>query len=189
MNKDYYNTKETAIEYIKLAEGYNGGELIDKLKNHLTVNSSLLEIGSGPGSDWKILNEKYNVTGSDSSNEFLDHLKNKYPYGEFIKLDAVSLLTNQKFDGLYSNKVLHHLNGTEIEKSIKRQHDVLNDDGIICHSFWKGTGSEVFKGLFVNYHDKLSLIELFKPFFEIILLEEYAEFEAKDSLVLIAKKI
>ena len=41
--------------------------------------------------------------------------------------------------------------------SVKKQYEILNSDGIICHSFWKGEGSEIFKGLFVNYHNETTL--------------------------------
>jgi trans-aconitate methyltransferase len=166
----------------------SGKELIEKLEKVLAQNSTLLEIGSGPGTDWNILNEYYQVTGSDNSKEFLDHLKAKNPTGEFLDLDAVILNTDKKFDGIYSNKVLHHLKDNEIVGSVKRQSDILNPNGVVCHSFWKGEGSEVFKGLFVNYHNKKSLQEIFKSDFEIISLESYCEFEDGDSLLLIARK-
>lgn len=83
---------------------------------------------------------------------------------------------------------MHHLKNSELAKSIHRQHNVLKANGIICHSFWKGEGSEIFKGLFVNYHTKTSLKENFQEFFEILLLEEYKEFEEYDSILLIGKK-
>lgn len=112
----------------------------------------------------------------------------KYPKGKFIELDAVSLKVEEKFDGIYSNKVLHHLNDIELVKSIKRQSEILNSDGIICHSFWEGTGTEIFKGLFVIYNTEESLKEIFNSHFDILSLESYAEFEEKDSLILIGKK-
>ena len=64
MNGEYYKTKESVEEYIKLAKDVNGRQLIEKLEQILIANSILLEIGSGPGTDWKILNESYNVVGS-----------------------------------------------------------------------------------------------------------------------------
>ena len=67
MKGEYYKTKESAAEYIRLAKDVNGGELIEKLKEFLPSNSIVLEIGSGPGSDWNILNEDYEVVGSDNS--------------------------------------------------------------------------------------------------------------------------
>lgn len=188
MNDSYYNTKETADEYIKLAEGHNGKALIDTFAKVLPRQSTLLEIGSGPGADWNILKEMYKVTGSDTSPEFLKHLKLTNPKGTFVKLDAATLDVNQKFDGIYSNKVLHHLKTDELIHSIKRQAEVLNSNGIICHSFWKGEGTEVFKGLFVNYHTEQDLRNLFDSYFDIISITHYAEFETDDSIYMIARK-
>ena len=65
---------------------------------------------------------------------------------------------------------------------IKRQVEVLNSNGVVCHSFWKGEGTEIFKGMFVNYHSEAELRSLFEPSFDILLLESYQEFEADDSL-------
>ena len=188
MEGEYYKTKESVEEYIKLAKDVNGRQLIEKLVEVLPPGSALLELGSGPGTDWKNLNGIYEVTGSDSSTEFLTHLNKGNKDGEFLNLDAVTLSTDRKFDGIYSNKVLHHLRDDEINKSIKRQFKILNESGIICHSFWKGEGSEIFKGLFVNYHTISSLKEKFKDYFEITFIEEYKEFENNDSVLLMGKK-
>lgn len=188
MTTDYYNTEESVEEYIKMAKDVNGAGLIRTFKQFLPSNSIVLEIGSGPGSDWKILMETYTVVGSDNSKEFLSRLISNFPTGRFLKLDAITLNTDERFDGIYSNKVMHHLKDEELNDSIKRQYDVLNPNGIICHSFWKGEGSEVFNGLYVNYHSANTLSSFFESFFEIILLEPYAEFEEEDSLLLVGKK-
>jgi cyclopropane fatty-acyl-phospholipid synthase-like methyltransferase len=188
MNRDYYNTKKSVEEYIKLAKDVDGGPLIKKLNNFLASNSLLLEIGSGPGTDFQILKKDYSVIGSDYSTEFLSRLISNNIKDEFINLDAVTLRTEKKFDGIYSNKVLQHLTDEELRKSISRQVDLLNFNGIICHSFWKGEGDEVFKGLLVNYQTDESLRTLFEDYFEILLLEAYKEFEEGDSLLLIGKK-
>ena len=188
MSEDYYITKESVEEYIHLAKDVSGKRLIEKFKLVLAYNSVLLEIGSGPGTDWKILNESYNVTGSDNSIEFLRHLNTENPNGKFLELDAVSLKTGKKFDGIYSNKVMHHLKDNELSDSVRRQHEILNPGGIVCHSFWKGEGSEIFKGLYVNYHSEADLSEIHKDYFEILSIESYKEFEDGDSLLLIARK-
>ena len=189
MKGDYYKTKESVEEYIKLAKGVDGKLLIEKLKQILPSHSKVLEIGSGPGTDWKILNEFYDVIGSDNSKEFLNHLVDKNPNEKFIELDADSLKTDLKFDGIYSNKVLHHLKNDELMDSVKRQNEILNSNGIVCHSFWKGEGSEIFKGLFVNYHSKTTLTKAYQKYFEILSIEDYNEFDENDSLLLFAKKI
>jgi len=188
MSEQYYKTTESVEEYIKLAKDVNGAELIDKLKIFLPIGATVLEIGTGPGSDWEILNEDYSVTGSDFSVQFLERLIKKYPKGEFLELDATTLESDQQFDAIYSNKVMHHLKNDEIKASIQRQYELLNHNGIICHSFWKGEGSEVFKGMFVNYHTIDALKTLFAPKYEILLMEDYNEFEDNDSILLIAKK-
>lgn len=188
MEEGYYKTKESVEEYVKLAKDVNGLELIDKLKQVLPLHSHVLEIGSGPGTDWKILSESYTVIGSDNSPEFLNHLNEKYPDGGFLELDAITLDTDKTFDGIYSNKVLHHLKDTELEHSIKRQSELLNANGILCHSFWKGEGFEIFKGLYVNYHTEKELEDFFKNNFEILSITSYQEFEEGDSLLLIGRK-
>jgi cyclopropane fatty-acyl-phospholipid synthase-like methyltransferase len=186
---DYYKEKESVEEYIHLAKDVNGTQLIEKLKMHLNQGSKLLELGSGPGTDWALLSEYYDVTGSDYSDEFLNHLVNKYPGKDFLKLDAETLTIDDKFDGIYSNKVLQHLSDAELNSSIINQSKILNDKSIICHSFWKGDGSELFKGMCVNYHQEADLRSLFEEYFEIILIDSYKEFEEYDSLLLIAKKV
>ncbi len=188
MEEEYYKTKASVAEYIRLAKDVNGADLIDKLKAVLPAGSSLLELGSGPGSDWEILSRTYKVWGSDFSDHFLEHLRKVYPTGTFLTLDASTLETDLRFDGIYSNKVLHHLTDKDLQQSAARQADILHPKGIICHSFWKGEGSETFKGMFVNYHNEEVLKDLFDEHFEILLLESYAEFEDGDSLLLIGRK-
>ena len=128
------------------------------------------------------------VTGSDNSKEFLNRLVSDNPKHRFLELDATELLVDESFDGIYSNKVMHHLKDDEFSRSIQRQFDILNPNGIICHSFWKGEGSEVFKGLFVNYYSENALRKIVEKNFEILLLINYKEFEEDDSILLIGRK-
>jgi len=188
MSGEYYKTKESVKEYIQLAKEVSGIALIRQLEKELPKNAAVLEIGTGPGTDWKLLNKKYQVIGSDFSKEFLKHLKTENPQGSFLELDAISLKTTLRFDGIYSNKVLQHLTDNELAVSIKRQAELLNPQGIICHSFWKGEGTEVFKGLFVNYHHENDLIKYFGGDFEILSIQTYQEFDAEDSILIIGKK-
>jgi len=185
---DYYNTKESVEEYIKMAKGHDGAGAIGRLLEFLPTGSAVLEIGSGPGTDWKNLRKNYQVSGSDNSTEFIKHLQATYPDGEFLTLDASTLDTNSRYDGIYSNKVLHHLEDENIEASIKRQAEILNPGGIVCHTFWKGKDSEIYNDLFVNYHSYTGLKDLFKAHFEPMLIEYYKEFEKNDSILFIGKK-
>ena len=188
MEDKYYHSKESVDEYISLSQGINGSNLILQLKDILPAGAKVLEIGSGPGSDYELLRETYDVVGSDLSEEFLTRLRQRFPDGEFAQLDASTLEVERTFDGIYANKVLHHLTDEELASSMQRQAELLAPGGIICLSFWKGEGSEVFKGMFVNYHSEEGIRSFLDGLFEVIILEEYEEFEAGDSLLLIARR-
>lgn len=188
MSENFYNTKKSVDEYIEMAKDINSAQLIKRFQSFLPKQAVVLELGSGPGTDFQLLKEYFHVVGSDFSKEFLNRLVHNNPKDRFVHLDARSLQIDEKFDGLYSNKVLQHLTDDEIQHSIKRQAEIVNRNGIICHSFWKGSGHEMFKGLLVNYQSETSLRTLFESFFEILLIEEYKEFEDADSVVLIGKK-
>lgn len=83
---------------------------------------------------------------------------------------------------------MHHLNDDELIDSVNRQNEILNSNGIICLSFWKREGSEIFKGLFVNYHSISTLTKIYQKYFDILSIEAYKEFNDSDSLLLIARK-
>jgi SAM-dependent methyltransferase len=184
----YYHTPESVEEYIRLAKDVSGKELIEKLRLYLPEQSTVLELGSGPGTDYQILMQSYDVMGSDYSDAFLEHLKSTFPEGRFVQLDAANMALEERFAGIYANKVLHHLSTDALKDSIQLQHQLLLPNGIVCLSFWKGEGSEEFKGMFVNYHTEQGLSALFEDYFDILLLETYAEFEAGDSILMIAKR-
>ena len=185
---DYYKTKKSVEEYIKMARGHDGGKIITELKNFLPAKAHVLEIGSGPGTDWSILQKYYEITGSDNSPEFLKRLTAKFPDEAFLLLEASTLKTDLKFDGIYSNKVLHHLEDEALGASINRQAEILNPGGVVCHTFWRGEDSETYNDLFVNYHSDTGLRELFEDRFEPLLIKYYKEFEKGDSILYIGKK-
>ncbi len=51
----YFNDKEKVSQYIEMAQGFDGKELIGILKKHLKEGSTVLELGMGPGKDLDIL--------------------------------------------------------------------------------------------------------------------------------------
>ena len=187
--KDYYQSKKHVMEYINMAEGYDGKQLIEVLKKHLPARSTVLELGMGPGKDLDILKTHFDVTGSDNSDIFLDMYREVHPNADLIHLDAESLNTNRHFDCIYSNKVLHHLSTKKLKKSIKRQKKLLKHPGILFHSFWHGEKDEIYKGLKFVYYTKNELFNYFSDDFEIIEIETYKEMEDNDSIYVIVKSI
>lgn len=188
MNNLFYHTKESVDQYMSMAEGYDGSFLINHLKDFLPDESTILELGSGPGKDIALLAERYIVTGSDYSFEFLERLKLKLPDTKFLHLNAAELATDKKFDAIYSNKVLHHLTDEELGYSLSRQIDILNDGGVVCHTFWKGEGEETYEGMYVNNHTIDELEKFFAAGFETLKIIEYKEMEEHDSILVIARK-
>ena len=171
-----------------MAEGFDGQNIISELIKYLPRDSSVLEIGMGSGTDLTLLEKYYKVTGSDYSEIFIDRYWKTHPNTDLLVLDALTLETDRKFQGIYSNEVLMHLTCEELKQSIKRQAEILEPDGIICHSFWRGNKEENYDGLrFIYYTTKQLRVSIMNTF-NIIKIEKYQEIEPDDSLFIIARK-
>jgi len=185
----FYDKKKNVQEYIELAAGFEGVELINILRKYLPEGSSLLELGMGPGKDLDILKKSFQVTGSDISDIFLEMYKQQHPEVELLKLDAVTLDTKKQFDCIYSNKVLMHLPQGDLFQSLQRQADLLKSSGLLFHSFWYGSTSERFDGLLFNYYNEEFLQRLVEPDYELVEMKRYTEMEKDDSIYMIMKKL
>ncbi|MDH3203569.1 MAG: class I SAM-dependent methyltransferase [Nitrosopumilus sp.] len=185
----FYDNINGVNQYIQMAKGYDGGKLIEILRRYLPDKSTVLEIGMGPGVDLDILQKYYTVTGSDNSSLFLERYKKNKDHVDLMLLDAITLQTdNRKFDCVYSNKVLHHLTRDNLKKSLSRQKEVLNSDGILFHSFWKGSKTENFEGLLFQYYETKELENMVKEDYEVLELKTYTEMEKDDSIHIVLKK-
>lgn len=182
----FYDDRETAEQYIDMAAGYDGRELIEALRSHLPDGATLLEIGMGPGVDLKLLEQHYTVTGSDNSQYFLDRFRSSNPDADLLYLDAIEIETERKFDCVYSNKVLHHLTDEELAKSIRRQKEILSDGGLAMHSFWCGEGVDEHDDLRFVYQTEESLQAVFGEVFSKVTVVMYTEMEDEDSLYVLA---
>ena len=184
----FYDDEENVETYVQMAEGYDGRELVDVLKKHLPLGSTVLELGMGPGKDLALLAEAYAATGSDSSEVFLRRFRRDHPEADLLLLDAVTLATEQRFDAIYSNKVLHHLSVVELRTSLRRQAARLNGNGLVLHSFWYGEGTEESHGLRFTYHTDASLRAVVGPEFGWVACVRYTEMEEGDSLYLLLRR-
>jgi len=184
----YFDDLENVQEYIKMVDGYDGKELIAVLENYLNPGSSLLELGMGPGKDLDLLQKEYTVTGSDSSEVFLELYRKQNPAVDLLKLDALTLNTDRKFDCIYSNKVLHHLERDTLPASLKKQQELLNPDGILFHTFWKGEGEETHHDLLFVYYTQDDLASIIPDGYKILKNVLYQEDKKDDSILLILQK-
>ena len=185
---DFFDDRDNVNEYIKMADGYDGRDLIAVIEKHLTEGASVLELGMGPGKDLDLLGKRYNATGSDRSDVFLDLYREEHPDADLMNLDAVSLDTERTFDCIYSNKVLHHLTKANLRLSFARQKDVLNDGGLAMHSFWYGNTEEDIQGLRFVYYTEEELLKTVDPAFEVVEVKRYKEFENDDSFYILLQK-
>ena len=97
----------------------------------------------------------------------------------------VSMTLFDFFDCIYSNKVLQHLTKNECFKSLKKQKSILNQKGIIFHSFWYGDKTEDYDGLlFVRYKIN-ELKKIVKNDYDILKTQRYKEFKKNDSFYMI----
>ena len=184
----YFDSEANVDAYIAMADGYDGAELIALLAQYLPEGSSVLELGMGPGKDLDLLRQSYRVTGSDTSRVFLDRYRKTHPDADLLLLNATHMDTDRTFDCIYSNKVLHHLSRADLKTSLRRQKAVLNDGGLLLHSFWHGTGDEAHHGLRFTYYTEPDLQAAVCAGFDIVALEPYKEMTDGDSLYLLLRK-
>ncbi len=184
----FFDSEKGVEEYIKMADGYDGTELIKILQKYLPEKSKVLELGMGPGKDLDILSKTFTVTGSDNSQVFLDKYKKNNPEANLLKLDAVTLSTNRMFDCIYSNKVLHHITREDLKKSIQRQSEIVNPNGIAFHSFWNGDKDENYDGLLFTKYQVEGLKEIIGNSFDILAMNVYTEMEKDDSIYVVLRK-
>ncbi len=185
---EYYDQKKNVEQYVQMAEGYDGQELIEILKTQLQPGATVLELGMGPGVDLELLSKDFRVTGSDKSPAFLERYRQKNSNADVLLLDAVTIETDRKFDCIYSNKVLHHLTREQLKESLERQADVLNDKGIIFHSLWYGNKEEEHVGMRFVYYTEETVRPLIGKQYDVLALEKYDEMGPNDSIYLMLCK-
>lgn len=183
----FYDEPSNVDKYIEMCKDYDGSNIYDVLQRYLNKGKSVLELGTGPGFDIPFLSKHYQVTGSDFSKEFLSRCIKKFPKINFLNINASNININEKFNCIYSNKVLHHLTESELSSSLLAQTKILSPNGIIAHSFWLGEEDQMMEGLLFSYYRKEHLIALISDQYEILTTMSYQEFEKDDSLFIIAK--
>jgi cyclopropane fatty-acyl-phospholipid synthase-like methyltransferase len=186
----YFDNEKNVKDYIKMIEDYDYDPmvLINILRKHLKKGSTLLELGMGPGQDLDILKNYYNVTGSDSSQIFVNRYKKSHPESDIIRIDARDIRVKRKFDCIYSNKVLIHLTKEQCEDSLKQQINILKLNGILFHTFWYGTKTEKYQDLLFTYYTEDELRNMVKNDYNITCMERYTEDKKDDSIMIILQR-
>jgi len=189
MDLNYYEIEKNIDHYAQFTPAHDSALLVDAMVASLPKGSTLLEIGIGPGKDFKALKKHFAVTGSDFSKLFLQRYREQDSDADLLHLDARTLETDRKFDAIYSNKALIHLTTEELQQSFDRQHALLNDNGVIMHSFWNGEGEWEAGDLVLRYRNEKELTAMLADKFEILALKPHAKMNDNDSIYVLARKI
>lgn len=183
----FYDKQENIDKYSKFIPNHDGAELVDVLGKYLEKDSTVLELGMGPGKDFDLLAQDYETTGSDGSSVFLNKYRQKHSQADLLHLDARTLDTERTFDCIYSNKVLIHLTREELRQSLARQHEILNNNGLVLHSFWYGDKDEVYDDLRITFYTEGQLLDLMKDSYEVLEINRHAKMTEGDSVYVLAR--
>ena len=188
MSESFFEKEDNVKQYFEMTADYDGRWFLEQFKRFIPAGSQCLELGIGPGKDLDNIRQTYEVTGSDYSFIFAELYKRSHPEVKIKVLDAVTIKIKTTFDCIYTNKVLHHLPVAELEQSIKRQTEILNENGLVLHTFWKGTGQENYEGMLFHYYETDEVKALFEKQFNIVHISTYKEFQEDDSILVVAQK-
>lgn len=187
---DYYHNKENVQNYISMMKNYDNSTVINKLKSVLPKNSKVLELGTGAAADYEDLNSYYNIFPSDFSLYFIEEFLKKNPYIPIYHIDAKDFSLDEKFDCIYSNKVLYHLTKDELRKSLIIQTSHLKEKGIIFMTLWNGKYKEEQKeDMIFTYYEENDIREIIPDTLSVKEISLYDEFEKNDSMFVILEKI
>ncbi len=169
-------------------------------------NTSILEIGCGPGNITKYLLHKkpdLNILGIDIAPKMIELARKNNPTAKYEVMDCKNLKSlSSKFDGIMCGFTLPYLNKNEAKQLIKDASKIINKNGIIYLSTMeddyeksKIIGSKTIKnsGVFTYYHQEDYLSKaLTDNGFKLINIQRKDYPEAKDDskdLIIIAQKL
>lgn len=185
----YFDSDENVEEYLSLAEGYDGAKLVAELRDRSTGGARVLELGMGPGKDLDLLLAAgFDATGSDSSEVFLRRYRDGGGKAAVLNLDARTIDTDQRFDVIYSNKVLQHLTRDEMRASLARQVEVVEPGGLLFHALWYGDGQDEHHDLLFTKYTRESLGSVMGDKLEAIEFVRYEEMSADDSFWVLLRR-
>ncbi|MBW4042469.1 MAG: class I SAM-dependent methyltransferase [Acidobacteria bacterium] len=113
----------------------------DRFVGSLGQGSTVLELGSGPGSDADRLEARgLQVLRSDATPAFAERLRG---LGHAVlDLDVRTDPIPSGLDGVFANAVLLHLTRDELQMALLRLHGAIRPGGVLACSFKEGDGEE-----------------------------------------------
>lgn len=136
-----------AQEYSEKIQNEEPQEEIRKFTSHLEPGSKILDAGCAAGRDSKIFWDLgFDVVGVDLSTNLLNIARKNVSDISFIQADFKQLpFPSFTFDGIWLNRVFHHLEREDMNKAISELKRVLSFDGVIFVQTKEGSGTITVK--------------------------------------------
>ncbi|MCI5773052.1 MAG: class I SAM-dependent methyltransferase [Erysipelotrichaceae bacterium] len=185
----FYFEKANVEQYKAMMKDYDNSFVISEFKKSVLIGSKVLELGMGIGLDLLALSKDYNVIGSDQSPLFVEDFQHEHPDHQVIVCDARDFKLDEKFDCIYSNKVLYHLNKQEFVVSLSNQAQHLKANGIIFMTLWNGDHREDnYEDLIFTYYRADDIYKLLPTGLSVERMLTYSEMEKDNSLLVVLRK-
>lgn len=112
---------------------------------HLAPNSTILDLGCGPGRDAKFFIDKgHQVIGVDISPQMIHLAQDSVPQAQFIVSDIESLnLKNESVDAIWASASLLHVSKKAMPVVLENLYCTLKAGGIFYVSMKRGNGEEI----------------------------------------------
>jgi 2-polyprenyl-3-methyl-5-hydroxy-6-metoxy-1,4-benzoquinol methylase len=138
-------------------------------KHYLSKNSSILDVGCGPGNNAKSLFESdntYKISGMDLSTEMIKLAKQNIPDCDFWVQDIRDINPDKKFDAIIASFCIVHLSDEDTAVFVQKLSKMLKEKGSLYLSFMEGkkpgleTTSCSDDHIFFNYYHKDTIKKL-----------------------------
>jgi ubiquinone/menaquinone biosynthesis C-methylase UbiE len=170
-------TKFVEDTYRKIANAYTREffddvsdlPIIDNLLGRLSVASSVLDIGCGPGQFTQyLIDHGHKVTGIDTSDEMLAIALDKVPHGTFAKMDMRKLgYPESTFDACLVAYSLIHIPSSELANTLREIMRVIKVGGLALFIVQEGDADQILdeplaegEKIFVNFFSEDRLNEI-----------------------------
>jgi 2-polyprenyl-3-methyl-5-hydroxy-6-metoxy-1,4-benzoquinol methylase len=148
--------------------------LIKESFSELPKKAKVFEIGSGAGENAKFIKSLgYEVTASDIADDFINATQNQGL--KTIRFDAIENKFPEKYSAIFCWRVFVHFTKDDVEKTLYRVYENLEDNGIFIFNVMNGEHKETlgewadFEGVYhmgaeryYNYFIKDELDEMIK---------------------------
>ncbi len=150
----YYN--RNADKYFNNTVNVDMSECCDRFLKYVVPGGKIIDIGAGSGRDIKYFKDRgYTVDGIDASEEMC-RLASSYAGVDVRCVRIQDWYPKRKYDGIWANASMLHLQLTEFEEFACRVSDYLNPNGVFYISMKKGiqTGQDSNGRFFTDFSEE-----------------------------------